>query len=451
MVATFRCNEMKDEALERVKDQLDSLKAQSDLQVIEGFGASCTAIMDEVCNFFKESAKQYNSEISSKILNELQEQLYSQLYSCFDSQLKLIRQRTYDKVGTEIKKLQQKPLEEVADQLAKILNALISQNMQSYASKAKSLVIAGSGWEQKVALHTKDLQNQLDRLAQSCKDKLLTEVSQRATKAHEDKIKEVIHSTIDSLDDELAKTLKDSYVEQIETFNENLQDILKRGFGMDREQVFDFLGKSEKDAYDYCIKELKSVFSSSAPQSLLRKFNNSFKKNECGKLREWREIEEAKIKDLFEEKKKVMDSKVDQFKRIYFPTGITKMEESKRSKDDSQKTVTMEDLMDNPDCDNEDFNNDGGFRRSRTSISISSIRILTEEEVNRVRTKFNEEIEQVFVEAIRAHVSIIIFSCFICLISLLFFVYRKILRMPRFRFTCGHFQPGSLLITLLAT
>ncbi len=73
MVATFRCNEMKDEALDRVKSQLDSLKAQSDIQIIEGFGKSCSSIMSEVCNFFSESAKQYKAEISSKILNELQE------------------------------------------------------------------------------------------------------------------------------------------------------------------------------------------------------------------------------------------------------------------------------------------------------------------------------------------------------------------------------------------
>ena len=55
---------MKDEALDRVKSQLDSLKAQSDTQIIEGFGKSCSEIMNEVCNFFSESAKQYKPEIS---------------------------------------------------------------------------------------------------------------------------------------------------------------------------------------------------------------------------------------------------------------------------------------------------------------------------------------------------------------------------------------------------
>jgi len=39
------------------------------------------------------------------------------------------------------------------------------------------LVIEGSTWEQKVALHTTDLESQLEQQAQNCKDKLLAEVS----------------------------------------------------------------------------------------------------------------------------------------------------------------------------------------------------------------------------------------------------------------------------------
>ncbi len=83
------------------------------------------------------------------------------------------------------------------------------------------------------------------------------------------------------------------------------------------------------------------------------------------------------------------------------------MEETKRSQDDSnsQATITMEDLMEKDPAEEADQGFGGNLRRSRTSISISSIRILTEEEVSRVKTKFHEEIDQVFVEAIRAHVS----------------------------------------------
>ena len=57
---------------------------------------------------------------------------------------------------------------------------------------------------------------------------------------------------------------------------------------MSAEEVYDFLFKSEKNAHDYCIKELKSLFQQSANQNLLRRFNEHFKKDESGNRCEWR-------------------------------------------------------------------------------------------------------------------------------------------------------------------
>lgn len=131
------------------------------------------------------------------------------------------------------------------------------------------------------------------------------------------------------------------------------------------------MGNSEKNAYQYCIKELKNVFPQNAPSNMLRKFNARFKKDETGKLREWPKIEENKIKELFEEAKQAMETTMEQFKRIYFPTGVTKMEELVRGKDDFDlnKTPTMEDLL-----RQEDFQQEPDaamkFRRTTTSISI---------------------------------------------------------------------------------
>ena len=194
--------------------------------------------------------------------------------------MKVIRQSTADKVKAEIRKLQTKPLEEVADSLATILNALLDTNMKSYQRKAKSIVMEGSDWEQKVALHTNDLKSQLEALMQNCKDKMLADVSQRAKSAHEDSIREMLHNSVNTLSDKLAVELKDGYVLKVETYNENLHDILKRGFGMDRDEVFHFLSESEKTAHDFCIRELQTVFKQNANTNLLRKFNEHFKKDE---------------------------------------------------------------------------------------------------------------------------------------------------------------------------
>ena len=61
---------------------------------------------------------------------------------------------------------------------------------------------------------------------------------------------------------------------------------------------------------------------------MLRKFNDQFKKDETGRRREWRDIEEAQIRELFEESKRKVDSVFDQFKRIFFPTGITQIDKT---------------------------------------------------------------------------------------------------------------------------
>ena len=62
----------------------------------------------------------------------------------------------------------------------------------------------------------------------------------------------------------LAVSLKDSYVEQIQTFNENLQDVLLTGFEMTNDEVFDFLKENEKDAYNFAVQELKVIFRQTA-------------------------------------------------------------------------------------------------------------------------------------------------------------------------------------------
>lgn len=73
MVANFRCNEMREEAMDLVKKQLEQLKSQSDRQIIEQFGEDCNSIMQQAVHYFEDSAKQYNQEVFSKILSELKE------------------------------------------------------------------------------------------------------------------------------------------------------------------------------------------------------------------------------------------------------------------------------------------------------------------------------------------------------------------------------------------
>ena len=66
--------------------------------------------------------------------------------------------------------------------------------------------------------------------------------------------------------------------------------------------------------------------------NLLRKFNKLFKKDEGGKNREWRDIEEAKIRDIWGNCRKQMTTVIEQFKYIKMSkTALTEaLEESSK-------------------------------------------------------------------------------------------------------------------------
>ncbi len=89
----------------------------------------------------------------------------------------MLRQTTYAKVETEVKKLERKELDEICDNLSEILQALLQQSTKSFDLKADSLIVEGSGWHSKVDAHKVDLQSNLTTLVDNCKQKLLAKLS----------------------------------------------------------------------------------------------------------------------------------------------------------------------------------------------------------------------------------------------------------------------------------
>ena len=157
IVANYRCNEIKEDAFKQVDSDIVKLQSECNLKVVEGFKTTCESIITKALEFYANASKQYDKNVVSKIKDELSENINKQLYLCFDSQLTMIRNYTYDKVNGDIRKLEKRSLDETAHQLAKILNTLIDGNMKSYEKKVNALIMAGSGWDVKVSLSTKEL------------------------------------------------------------------------------------------------------------------------------------------------------------------------------------------------------------------------------------------------------------------------------------------------------
>lgn len=62
MVAQYRCNEIKEEAMELVNDKLVALKKDTEYTIINDFPNRTTEILKSSINYYDEQAIQYKGE-----------------------------------------------------------------------------------------------------------------------------------------------------------------------------------------------------------------------------------------------------------------------------------------------------------------------------------------------------------------------------------------------------
>ena len=71
MVANLRCNELKDEALEKVKDSINSLTEQCADKLFPDFSQRCKDLIKQAVSHYEEFAHQYDQKVFKKIRDEL--------------------------------------------------------------------------------------------------------------------------------------------------------------------------------------------------------------------------------------------------------------------------------------------------------------------------------------------------------------------------------------------
>ena len=65
-------------------------------------------------------------------------------------------------------------------------------------------------------------------------------------------MKDLLHDQVGRLAPTLAADLKDAYTREVESFNNNLTQVLRTGFGLSQQDAFEFLSKCETQCYDFC-------------------------------------------------------------------------------------------------------------------------------------------------------------------------------------------------------
>jgi hypothetical protein len=129
-------------------------------------------------------------------------------------------------------------------------------------------------------------------------------------------MKTFIHENCHVLPDKLHSLIQESYVKEVNVFNTSMHSLLASGFELNHEERFKYLAACEQEVFKFCVAEVKQVFMTQVNQHLFAKFNQGFKKDEKGQNRNWKELEEAKITDLFKVNKALVEDSLNQFKMV---------------------------------------------------------------------------------------------------------------------------------------
>lgn len=95
-----------------------------------------------------------------------------------------------------------------------------------------------------------------------------------------------------------------------------MSHVLTTGFGLSKQAIYNVLSKNEQHSFDYAVTEIKLVFRSQTNGALVRVFNDYFKKDDTGKSRDWQQIEEQRIREVFEASKTKVMLLLDEFKKV---------------------------------------------------------------------------------------------------------------------------------------
>jgi hypothetical protein len=88
MLANYRCNEIKDMALQQCEIDLESFQMDSAAKILDNFKERSEKITKQVLSNYDETAKNYIKHVYEEIRRHLLLQLSQKMYVCFDNQAK---------------------------------------------------------------------------------------------------------------------------------------------------------------------------------------------------------------------------------------------------------------------------------------------------------------------------------------------------------------------------
>lgn len=313
MVAEYRCNQIKDEALESIKDDLASFISACANSIVPDFQDKCKSITKKSISYYESEANQYKGKIFDKIHQEMCEHIFGKLFVCFDQQLKLLSVKTSKDFAGKLKKLVKKGV--VNDNFHKQSKKIFDDTINAFTVASSNMIIEGTTWGSKIQQQIDEfsfsMNNEIDTMRNAEIDKLQN-ICINGTK---ESIEQIINDPVYELNDDFWDEIQIPLRKELILVSDNCKKILQKGLNASIEEEHEFMVKFEEDLTKFTIDYIKKLFRDICT-NMVRKFNKKFKKDEHGKNRDWLKMERPQIEELWRLSKDECEKMYSQFKHI---------------------------------------------------------------------------------------------------------------------------------------
>ena len=250
MVASLRCNELKDEALALVQGDAHKLKDESERKLIENFVGRCSNLLQQALVHYDEYAHQYDKKTYDKIRKDLLTIILQQsLYICFENQLKQVRNQVSQKFHNEAVKKPSSAKDQVNENFYGITERAYEEALNTFRKQAADLVVEGSGWGEQVLAHETELALQLRVIINNAREKEIDKLQILTQQSTKDNLEQLINGPIYELNPTFWEEISTPFAQEFRDLAASSDELLKRGFRCTDAEINEFIDTTQANLH----------------------------------------------------------------------------------------------------------------------------------------------------------------------------------------------------------
>ncbi|CAD8096292.1 unnamed protein product [Paramecium sonneborni] len=292
LISNMRCQQIKLEALEGVKQLNEDLQNRVRSKYVDHFGQECQTIMNLAKKIYDKDARDYHIEVYKEKEKELKDELINKFFSFFQKQTEQLKQYYMEQLTDNLEKLKKESIYDLPDRL----NELDLLKVEFEEQLGKSVIEVGLWHEED---HIRFFRQQFDNNTKSFVEAQLAAFKQQLDNIIKSECDKIVSSQVLNISQKFWLQIEIDYYTMFSDKYKKYETLLI-GLRVQQKQVEDYLNKFEEDSF-YNLKQVIAVASGRFKDQLFQQFKAQFVRAADGQPRNWQKLTEEEIFHFYSE------------------------------------------------------------------------------------------------------------------------------------------------------